>query len=148
MARCEAIKKNGEQCKGKAKEGSLFCRVHAHLAEELVESKTPPAPLDEAAPSVGDPQTDEERKERKDERMEDRKPSSKLRLGGKESDMVAILNKGKMRRVRYVGKGRYIIASLGINLGPDDYGKEIDVDHKFWERMHTNSEAMSSFEEV
>ena len=152
MARCEAIKKNGEQCKGSAMEGSLFCRSHASLSAELVE-ETPPVAVEEitqveeTAP-VEEAQTDKERVERKGQKMEDRKPASRVRLGNRESDMIAVINKGKMRRIRYIGKGRYIIASLGLNLGPEDYGREIDVDHAFWERMHTNSDAMSSFEEV
>lgn len=135
--RCEAITASGNQCKLTAAEGSLFCRVHADRAKQEVQ-ESPAPPVEQAKESA-----EEVKSTKHQEGFGDLKP----RLGG-EMPAVHNSNDTKKRKVRYIGRGVYIIAALEIRLGPEDYGTVIEVDRAFWERMHEDAEAMRCFEEV
>lgn len=142
MERCQAITASGNQCKLNAIEGTLFCRVHASKAAEEVQ--IPPAP-----PVADKPKetgaVDYKAKREAEKKAARAKYNLKPRLGG---EVPVIIDKTKKRRIRYIGRGTYIIASLNMQLGPKDYGKEINVDYAFWQRMHEDAEAMKCFEEV
>jgi len=62
-------------------------------------------------------------------------------------DMPAIHTKGD-RQLRYIGKGTFMIPSLGLRLTAEDHGREITVPYHYWERAHTNTEVRKVFEEV
>ena len=123
--RCEFVKGDGAQCKNAPLEGEKYCRIHRAMIE-AAEGEAPSPPVSE--PEVPGTQSE----------------------GADSDDMVRVINKDstKRRRIRYIGKGTYVIAALGITLTGADYGQEIEVDEAFWERMHTNTEAMKAFEEV